>query len=87
MAGSRINCSKIAAAVRAKYPDITWVSVELEGSRLRLKIQEGIFVEKEEDSEKESCDLEDDKKGDRKNDHKRRGTSDETGKTLNQVIC
>ena len=49
MAGSRINCSKIAAAVRAKYPDITWVSVELEGSRLRLKIQEGIFAEKEED--------------------------------------
>ena len=63
MAGSRINCSKIAAAVRAKYPDITWVSVELEGSRLRLKIQEGIFVEKEEDSEKESCDLEADKEG------------------------
>ena len=52
-----------AGSTAAKYPDITWVSVELEGSRLRLKIQEGIFAEKEEDSEKESCDLKADKEG------------------------
>ena len=40
----KINCSEIAAAVREKYPEITWVSAKLEGTRLTLEVQEGIFT-------------------------------------------
>lgn len=38
---NRINCSEIAAMVRKKYPDITWVSARMEGTRLILTVQEG----------------------------------------------
>lgn len=53
---NRVNCSEIAAMVRKKYPDITWVSAKMEGTRLILTIQEG--ETKEDIKEKgEACDL------------------------------
>lgn len=38
---NRVNCSDIAAMIRREYPDITWVSARMEGTRLILTIQEG----------------------------------------------
>lgn len=38
---NKVNCSEIAAMVRKKYPDITWVSAKMEGTRLILTVQEG----------------------------------------------
>ena len=45
MPRSRISCSEIASEIRENYPDITWVSAKLEGTRLLLTIKEGIFVQ------------------------------------------
>ena len=53
MARSRISCSKVAAEIRERYPDITWVSAQLDGTRLLLTVKEGIFVQKTEE-EKEN---------------------------------
>lgn len=35
-----VSCSKIAAAVRENFPDVTWVSAKIVGTRLMLTIQE-----------------------------------------------
>lgn len=35
-----INCADLAASVRRQYPEITWVSARIEGTRLLLTIQE-----------------------------------------------
>lgn len=35
-----INCADLAASVRRQYPEITWVSARIEGTRLILTIQE-----------------------------------------------
>lgn len=40
-----LSCSEIAAEIRKKYPDITWVSAKLEGTRLLLTVREGIFIQ------------------------------------------
>ena len=42
MAKASVSCSEIAAAVRKQFPEITWVSARIEGTRLILEIQEGI---------------------------------------------
>lgn len=42
IARRKVNCSQIAAAVRRQYPEITWVSARIEGTRLILTIQEGV---------------------------------------------
>lgn len=41
IAKSKVNCSEIAAMVRKQYPEITWVSARMEGTRLILTVQEG----------------------------------------------
>lgn len=56
MAKGKINCSEIAAAVRRKFPEITWVSARIEGTRLLLDIREGID-EKEKNKDFYPCDL------------------------------
>ena len=56
MAKASVSCSEIAAAVRKHFPEITWVSARIEGTRLILEIQEGIS-EKREVQEKTPCDL------------------------------
>lgn len=45
MAKPDVNCTKIAAMVRKKYPEVTWVSARIEGTRLILTIQEGIMAQ------------------------------------------
>ena len=62
MAKKKVNCSEIAASVRRKYNEITWVSARIEGTRLLLEIQEGIS-QKETVSETTPCDLTADKDG------------------------
>ncbi len=42
IARRKVNCSQIAASVRKQYPEITWVSARIEGTRLILTIQEGV---------------------------------------------
>ena len=46
MSKKKINCSEVAAAVRKNFPEITWVSARIEGTRLILNIQEGIIPPK-----------------------------------------
>ncbi|HJD26623.1 MAG TPA: sporulation protein YqfD [Candidatus Blautia intestinipullorum] len=60
---SRVNCSGIAAAVRQNYPEITWVSARIEGTKLILTMQEGIFVQETEDSKEEPCSIAADEDG------------------------
>lgn len=36
----KINCSQIAALLREKYPDITFVAAKVQGTRLLLTISE-----------------------------------------------
>ena len=48
----RLSCSEIAAEIRKKYPDITWVSAKLEGTRLLLTVREGIFIQTTEEKDK-----------------------------------
>lgn len=45
IAKNSINCSRLAASVRQNYPEITWVSAKIQGTRLILTIQEGIIRE------------------------------------------
>ena len=47
MKKSEADCSGIAAGIREAYPDITWVSARIEGTRLILNVKEGIFGEGE----------------------------------------
>ena len=57
MAKGRLSCSEIAAEIRKKYPDITWVSAKLEGTRLLLTVREGIFIQTTEEKDKSACDI------------------------------
>lgn len=56
IAKKEVNCSQIAALVRENYPEITWVSAKMEGTRLILTIQEGILAKENED-DKEPCNI------------------------------
>ena len=62
MSKKKINCSEVAAAVRKNFPEITWVSARIEGTRLILNIQEGI-IQKEINSNTSPCNLLADKDG------------------------
>lgn len=57
MEKKEINCSEIAASVRQNYPEITWVSARIEGTRLILNIQEGIVEDEEISGEEVPCSL------------------------------
>lgn len=56
IAKKEVNCSQIAALVRQNYPEITWVSAKMEGTRLILTVQEGILTQENEAS-KEPCNI------------------------------
>ncbi len=60
---SRVNCGSIAAAVRQNYPEITWVSARIEGAKLILTVQEGIFVQEAEEEKEEPCSIAADEDG------------------------
>lgn len=51
MAKSSVNCHDIAALIRKAYPDVTWVSARIQGTRLIINIQEGILQEQEHDKQ------------------------------------
>ena len=57
MSKNRISCSEIVAEIRENYPDITWVSAKLEGTRLLLTIKEGIFVQGTEGKKTTACNI------------------------------
>ena len=59
----KINCQEIAAAVREEYPQITWVSAKLRGTRLILEIKEGIFTEEKSEEEQKAANLVAEKEG------------------------
>lgn len=63
IAKNKVNCYEIAAMVRKKYPEITWVSAKMEGTRLLLTIQEGILKETQQQTEAEPCNLSADREG------------------------
>lgn len=62
MSKKKINCSEVAAAVRKNFPEITWVSARIEGTRLLLEIREGIS-RKNIKEDTAACDLTADKAG------------------------
>lgn len=59
----KVNCSEIAAAVRREFPETTWVSARVEGTRLILEIKEGIPESKEADTQEKTCSLTAEKEG------------------------
>ena len=62
MSKKKVNCSEIAAAVRRKFQETTWVSARIEGTRLILEIQEGT-AGKETARDASPCDLTAEKDG------------------------
>ena len=54
---SRIHCADVAAAVRDEYPEVSWVSVSLNGAWLQVMIREGIFQTEVRKSKEDRCDL------------------------------
>lgn len=57
IARRKLNCSQIAASVRKQYPEITWVSAKITGTRLILTIQEGVQQKNIQDSKQPPCSL------------------------------
>mgnify|MGYP002650645999 CR=1 FL=1 len=53
---NQVNCTRIADLLRKNYPDITFVSARVQGTRLLLTIQEEVLPE-ESREEKTACDL------------------------------
>ena len=47
----QVNCTRIASLIRKEYPDITWVSAKVEGTRLLLTIQEEMLPEEDQEEE------------------------------------
>ena len=60
---SSVNCGLIADAIREKYSDVAWVSVQLKGTVLFLTIKEGIFDEGEKEEDNKGYDLVADQEG------------------------
>ena len=59
-----INCYQVAEMVRRDFPDITWVSVKIKGSRLELTVKEGLIQKEMMDQNQEvPCDLVADRSG------------------------
>lgn len=54
-----VNCSGIAAMLRRQFPDITWVSARIEGTRLILEMKENLENRDQEDTveDEKPCDI------------------------------
>jgi similar to stage IV sporulation protein len=48
---SQLDCTAIEEALRKEYKDIGWVSCEIKGSKMVIKIKETLLVEEKEDNE------------------------------------
>ena len=62
MKKKNVDCEALEAGMREAFPQITWVSARIEGTRLILNIQEGI-IQKEINSNTSPCNLIADKDG------------------------
>ena len=62
---SRIDCAETASAVREAFPNVTWVSVRIRGTRLLVDIKENVdgYRESREDSPEGAWDLAAEKSG------------------------
>lgn len=49
MAAKQVVCSEIEADIREDFQDIGWVSIEKKGSKLYVRLEEVVLVEKEEE--------------------------------------
>ena len=49
----RIDCSALESAIRKEFSDIGWVSVEIRGSRMMVRMKEAAFTDKQEIDHKE----------------------------------
>lgn len=58
-----MDCALIAEKLRGEFPNITWVSAKITGSRLLLEIKENDNIYKEKIPEKGAYDLIADKTG------------------------
>lgn len=56
IARSAVNCAQIAAWIRGAYPDVTWVSARLEGTSLRITLEENPLADTGQETEL-PCDL------------------------------
>ena len=56
MSRKNIHCTRLAEAMRRKFPDITWVSAKLSGTQLIFEIREGT-IPPEEQKEETACSL------------------------------
>lgn len=54
---NRISCEGLEEALREKYPQITWVSVRLRGTKLLIRIKENEIPEEQAEQEEIPCDL------------------------------
>lgn len=52
-----LDCAWIAQKLRAEFPDITWVSARISGSRLILEIQENDNIYEKKQQKPSACDL------------------------------
>ena len=59
----KVNCGRLAEALREEYPEMTWVSVKMEGTSLSLEIREGILSEKKDESTQTAFSLAAEKNG------------------------
>ncbi len=58
IARNKLNCGQIAASLRQHFPDITWVSARIKGTRLLITIQENMdHPSLAEEKESSPCDL------------------------------
>lgn len=57
IAKRKVSCYGIAALVREKYPEITWVSARMEGTRLILTVKEGKTKAFQEEEKETPCSL------------------------------
>lgn len=54
---NKLNCGKISASIRQEFPNITWVSTKIEGTKLRITIQENDVQGGMVKEEGQPCDL------------------------------
>lgn len=47
----KIVCSRLAASMRERFPNITWVSAKIHGTRLLIEVKENILPEEEKQKE------------------------------------
>lgn len=53
----KIDCSTLAAKIRQKYTETSWVSAKIKGTRLILTLQEGDFIQEDAQETEIPCNL------------------------------